>query len=143
MKDPAYLTNFVELSVILIETQRKAAIVTTYQSGQDARKLEQWLDMPQQRFVMLGIDLDSLIQCRVLSGILAMKLSRPLNNWWLNRRLHGNIRNSFESLVTSIRKKSMLPNIRDDAINSMIGHAQNTLRYTYYTWQFNDFLRRS
>jgi hypothetical protein len=56
---PPPVTNFDGLSVTLIETQRKAAINATYQSVQDSRKLEDWLEMPHQRFVMFGSNLDA------------------------------------------------------------------------------------
>jgi hypothetical protein len=46
-------------SVTLTETQRKATINATKESGQDARKLENWLEMQPQRFVMLGFNPDS------------------------------------------------------------------------------------
>jgi hypothetical protein len=57
---PARTTNFGGLSVTPSETQRKAAINAPYKSVQDARnKLEDWLEMPPQRFVMRGINDDS------------------------------------------------------------------------------------
>jgi glyceraldehyde-3-phosphate dehydrogenase/erythrose-4-phosphate dehydrogenase len=53
---PTLTTNFVVLSVTLIETPRKASINETYQSGEDARNLEGWLEMLSLRFVMFGIN---------------------------------------------------------------------------------------
>jgi 8-oxo-dGTP pyrophosphatase MutT (NUDIX family) len=52
-------TNFAALTLILIETQRKAAISFRYQYGRDASELEEWLEAQPQRFAMLGIDADS------------------------------------------------------------------------------------
>jgi hypothetical protein len=37
----------------------------------------------------------------------------------------------------------MLPNIRDDAINSIIGLTQSLLSYADYTQHLNDFRQRS
>jgi hypothetical protein len=60
MAVPALATKFVGLSVTLIETPCKVAINATYQNRQDARKLEEWLEIHQLlRFVMLGINIDS------------------------------------------------------------------------------------
>jgi hypothetical protein len=42
-------------------------------------------------------------------------------------------------VVIEIRKTSILPNIRDDAINALIGLKQGSLSYSNYTQQFNDF----
>jgi hypothetical protein len=55
---PAPTTNFVGLSLTLIETQHKAALNYTYQPCQDARTLEKWLEMQLQRFAMIGINAD-------------------------------------------------------------------------------------
>jgi hypothetical protein len=52
---PVHIVDFVGLSITLIETQLKVVINVTYHSGQDARKLEDWLDVQPQRFVMLYI----------------------------------------------------------------------------------------
>jgi hypothetical protein len=41
---PAPKTNFDGLSVTLIETQRKAAINSKFESGREPRKLEDWLE---------------------------------------------------------------------------------------------------
>jgi hypothetical protein len=43
-----------------------------------------------------------------------------MNSWWLNRKTYGSLPNAFDSLVTDIREKSMLPTIRDNMINSLI-----------------------
>jgi hypothetical protein len=37
----------------------------------------------------------------------------------------------------------MLPNIRNDAINALVGLTEGTLSYVRYTHMLNDFLRRS
>jgi hypothetical protein len=49
----------------------------------------------------------------------------------------------IDSVVTEIRKTSMLSNIRDGAITAMIQLTQSTLTYASYTQQFNDFIWRS
>jgi hypothetical protein len=53
------------------------------------------------------------------------------------------IPDSFDSLVEELRKTSLLPNIRDKAINAMLGITQGNMSYADYTRLFNDFLRRS
>jgi hypothetical protein len=136
---PAPTTKFVGLRVTLTETQRKAAINAPYQSRQDARKVEDWLEMQPQRFAMLGIKPDSYNAVVWVTS----QFFGPLNSWWLNRKQRDSIPDMFDSLVTDIRKTSVLPNIRDDAINAMLGLAQGSLGYANYTQLFNDFLRRS
>jgi hypothetical protein len=56
---PAPTITFACLSVTLIQTQRIAAINSPYQSGQDARMLEDWLEMQPQRIAMLWINADT------------------------------------------------------------------------------------
>jgi hypothetical protein len=56
---PAPTTNFVGLSVTLIQTQREATINASHQLGRDSRELEDWLEVQPQRFAMLGINADS------------------------------------------------------------------------------------
>jgi hypothetical protein len=56
---PAPTANLTSMSVTLIEPLRQAAIDAPYHSGQEARKLADWLEMQPQRFVMLGINPDS------------------------------------------------------------------------------------
>jgi hypothetical protein len=46
-------------------------------------------------------------------------------------------------MVTEIRKTPMLPNTRDDAINSLIVHSQGSMGYAEYTHQLNELFRRS
>jgi hypothetical protein len=45
--------------------------------------------------------------------------------------------------VEELSKTSLLPNIRDDAINAMLGITQGNMSYAAYTQHINDFLRRS
>jgi hypothetical protein len=47
------------LTVILIETGRKAAINSCYPSARDARELEDYLEAQLQRFAMVRINVDS------------------------------------------------------------------------------------
>jgi hypothetical protein len=56
---PLPTTNFVGLHVTLIETQRKAAINSQYQSSKDPRELGDWLEAQPQRLLLLGITADS------------------------------------------------------------------------------------
>jgi hypothetical protein len=43
----------------LTETQRKATVNSTFQSGENARNLEDWLEAQPRRFLLLGITADS------------------------------------------------------------------------------------
>jgi hypothetical protein len=133
---PATTSNFASLSVTLIETQRKAAINTPYQSCQYARTREEWLEMQPHRFVMLGINADSY---DVVVWI-ASQFFGPLSSWWLNRKHHASIPDSFHYVVAEIRKTSLLPNIRDDGINAVLGLTQGSISYASYTRLLNDFL---
>jgi hypothetical protein len=71
------------------------------------------------------------------------QFSGPLNSRWLNRKQQTTFPDSFDSLLEELRKTSLLPNIRDDAINAMLGITQGKMSYAAYTQLFNDFLRRS
>jgi hypothetical protein len=68
---------------------------------------------------------------------------RPLNIMWINRKHHAATQDSFDSVVVEIRKPSLLLNIRDSAINNMLGLTQGNTSYATYTQLSNDFLRRS
>jgi hypothetical protein len=52
-------TNLAGLPVTLTETQRKAAVNSPFESGADARGLEDGLEAQPQRFLLLGIAADS------------------------------------------------------------------------------------
>jgi hypothetical protein len=41
--------------------------------------------------------------------------------------------------VEELRKTPLLPNIRDDAINAMLGITHGNMSYATYTQQVNDF----
>jgi ADP-ribose pyrophosphatase YjhB (NUDIX family) len=56
---PVPMRNLARLPVTLTETQRKAAINSPFQSGGNARELEDWLEAQPQRFLLLGITVDS------------------------------------------------------------------------------------
>jgi hypothetical protein len=88
---------------------------------------------------MLGIDSDSY---HVVMWITS-NFSGHVSIWWLNRKQHAANPSSCDSLVDAIRKTSLLPNIRDDAINALLRIAQGNLSFATYTQMFNDFLRRS
>jgi hypothetical protein len=136
---PAPTANFDGLTVTFTEMQRKAAINSPYQFDRDARELEDRLEAQPQRFAMLGINDDS----NNLVVWVMSQFSGPLNTWWLNRKQQYAIPYSFNTLVEEIRKTSMLPKIRDDAIKVVLGLAQGNLSYADYTLLFNDLLRRS
>jgi hypothetical protein len=131
------LRMVVDMEMALTETQRKAAISTPYQPRQDANKLENWLAMQPQRHAWHK---RRLVQRRRVGCV---TVSRPLNNWWLNRKQHPSILDTFGSLVTEIHKTSLLPNIRDGAINARLGLTQGSMSYVRYTQLFNDVLRKS
>jgi hypothetical protein len=52
-------TNLSGLPLTLTETQRKASVNSPFQSGEDAREYEDWLESQPQRFLLLGITADS------------------------------------------------------------------------------------
>jgi hypothetical protein len=56
---PMPTRNLAGLRVTLTETQRKAAIKSPFQSGENARNLKDWLEAQPQRFLLLGITADS------------------------------------------------------------------------------------
>jgi hypothetical protein len=56
---PMPTSNLDGLHVTLTETQRKAAINSPFQSSENARNLEDWLEAQPQRFLLLGITDDS------------------------------------------------------------------------------------
>jgi hypothetical protein len=66
-----------------------------------------------------------------------------LNSCWLNRKHQAAVLATFDMLVEELRKMSLLPNIKDDAIKALLGITQGDMSYATYTAQFNDFLRRS
>jgi hypothetical protein len=136
---PAHATTFVGLTVTLSETQRKVAIESFYQSSRDARELEGWLEAQPQCFAMLEIDADSYNAIVWVTS----QFFGPLSSWWLNRKQQVAIPYFFDTQVEEIRKTSLLPNIRGDAISAMLGLTQGSLSYANYTKLFNDFLRRS
>jgi hypothetical protein len=137
---PMPTSNFLAgLPVTLTETQRKAAINFPFQSRDNARNLEDWLEAQPQRFLLLGITADSYDSVIWVTS----QLSGHLNGWWLNRKVQGAIPSTFDLLVAELRKTTFLPNIQDDAINALLNLTQGSMRYAFYTKQFNDFLRRS
>jgi hypothetical protein len=67
---------------------------------------------------MLGIIVDSYYDAVVW---VTSQFFGPISRWWLNHKQHARIPDSFDSLVGELRKMSLLPNIRDDAINALLG----------------------
>jgi hypothetical protein len=124
---------------LLTETQSKATASSPFQSGKDARELEDWLEAQPQRFLLLGITVDSYDSVIWVTS----QFSGHLNGWWLNRKVQVSIPSTFDMLVAKLRKTTFLPNIQDDAINAMLNLTQGSMSYALYTQQFNDFLRRS
>jgi hypothetical protein len=132
-------TNFTSLPIILFETQRKAAINSTFQSGREPRELEDLLEARPQRVVLLGITVDSYDAVIWVTS----QFPGPLNSWWLNRKQQAAIPATFDLLVEELRKTSLLPDIQDDAINALIGITQANMSYAVYTQRFNDCLLMS
>jgi hypothetical protein len=132
-------TNLVGLHVTLTETKRKAAVNSPFQYGKDARELEDWLEAQPQGFLLLGITADFYDSVIWVTS----QFFGPLNGWWLNRKQHASILATFDLLVAELRKTSMLLNIQDDAINTLLSLTQGSMSYALYSQQFNDFLRRS
>jgi hypothetical protein len=85
-------TNLVGLPVTLTETQRKAAINSPFQSGENALNLEDWLEAQPQRFLLLGITADSYDSFIWV----ASQFSEHLNGWWLNRKVQAAIPSTFD-----------------------------------------------
>jgi hypothetical protein len=139
MGAPMPTTKFAGLPVTLTETQRKAAVNSPLQSGKFPREQENWLEAQPQRFLFLGLTVDSYDSVTWVTS----QFSGPLNGWWLNRKQQAAIPATFDLLVAELRKTSMLPNIQDDAINALLNLTQGSMSYVVYTQQFNDFLRRS
>jgi 8-oxo-dGTP pyrophosphatase MutT (NUDIX family) len=136
---PMPTRNLVGLHVTLTESQRKAAINSPFQTGSDARDLEDWLEAQPQRFLLLGITADSYDSVIWLTS----QFAGHLNGWWLNRKVQAAIPSTFDQLVAELRKTTFLPNIQDDAINALLNLTQGSMSYAIYAKQFNDFLRRS
>jgi cytochrome P450 len=57
------------------------------------------------------------------------QFSGALNSWWLNRKQQAAISDTFDPLITQIRTTSLLPNIRDDAITTLIQLTEGSLIY--------------
>jgi hypothetical protein len=124
-------TNFVGLPVTLTETQLKAAVSSPYQSSKTARELEDWLEAQPQRFLLLGItahSYDSVIW-------VTSQFSGPLNGKWLNRKHRAAILATLNLLVAELRKKSMLSNIQDDAINTLVMQKHYDCEFSFPTPQ--------
>jgi hypothetical protein len=62
--------------------------------------------------------------------------------WRLNHKTQGLLSDTLETSVSEIRKMSLLPDIRDDAIKSLIDVSQGLISNVEYTAQFSDFLLR-
>jgi hypothetical protein len=117
---PMPTTNLVGLPVTLTETQRKASINSPFQSGENARNLEDWLEAHPQRFLLLGITDDSYNSVIWVTS----QFSGHLNGWWLNRKVQATIPSTFDMLVAELRKTTFLPNIQDDVINALLNLPQ-------------------
>jgi hypothetical protein len=136
---PIPTTNLAGLPATLTETQRKAAINSPFQSGADARDLEDWLEAQPQCFLLLGITDDSYDSVIWVTS----QFFGHLNGWWMNRKVQAAIPSTFDLLVAELRKKKFLPNIQDDAINALLNLTQGSMSYALYTQRINDFSRRS
>jgi hypothetical protein len=136
---PMPTRNLAGLHVALTETQRKTAINSPFQSGENARNLEDWLEAQPQRFLLRGITADSYDSVIWVTS----QFFGHLNGWWLNRKVQAAIPSTFDLLVAELRKTTFFPNIQDGAINALLNLTQGSMSYALYTKQFNDFLRRS
>jgi hypothetical protein len=79
---PVPTRNLAALPVTLTETQRKDAINFPFQSGGNARELEDWLEAQPLRFLLLGITADLYDSVIWVTS----HFSGHLNGWWLNRK---------------------------------------------------------
>jgi hypothetical protein len=136
---PIPTTNLACLHVTLTKTQRKAAVNSPFQSGADARDLEDWLEAQPQRFLLLGITADSYESVIWVTS----QFFGHLNGWWLIRKVQAAIPSTVDMLVAELRKTTFLRNIQDDANNAPLNLTQGSISYALYTLRFNDFLRRS
>jgi hypothetical protein len=136
---PMPTRNLAGLHVTHTETQRKAAINSPFQSGDNVHNLEDWLEAQPHRFLLLGITADSYDSVIWVTS----QFSGHLNGWWLNRKVQAAFPSTFDPLVAELRKTTFLPNIQDDAINAMLNLTQGSMSYVLYAKLFNDFLRRS
>jgi ADP-ribose pyrophosphatase YjhB (NUDIX family) len=133
---PMPTSNLAGLLVTLTETQRKAWINSPFQSGANARDLEDWLEAQPQRFLLLGITADSYDSVIWVTS----QFSGHMNGWWLNRKVQAAIPSTFDLLVAELRKTTSLHNIQDGAINALLNLTQGSMSYALYTKQFKDFL---
>jgi hypothetical protein len=108
--------NLAGLRVTLTETRRKATINSPLQNGRVANELEDWLEAQHERFLMLGISLDSYDSVIWVTS----QFAGHLNGWWLNRKTQAAIPSTYNELVTELRKSTFPPNIQDDAINALL-----------------------
>jgi hypothetical protein len=131
--------NLAGLPVNLMETQRKAAINSPFETGSDSRDLEDWLEAQPQRFLLLGITANSYDSVIWVTS----QFAGHLNGWWLNRKVQAAIPCTFDQLVAELRKTTFLPNIQDDTINALLNLTQGIMSYAVCAKQFNNFLRRS
>jgi hypothetical protein len=111
---PMPTRNLAGLPVTLTETQPKAAINSTFQSGDNAHHLEDLLEAQPQRFLLLGIT----------AIWVTSQFCGHLNGCWLNRKVQAAIPFAFDLLVAEMRKTTRLPNIEDDAINAPLNLTQ-------------------
>jgi hypothetical protein len=139
VETPTPTRNLDGLPVTLTETQRKAPINSPFQSGDNVRNLEVWLEAQPQRFLLLGITADS---CDKVIWVTS-QFSGHVNGWWLNRKVQAAIPSTFDLLVAELRNTTFLPNIQYDAINALLNLTQGNMSYALYTKLVNDFLRRS
>jgi hypothetical protein len=95
----------VGLPVTLTETQRKAAVNSPFQFGADARDLEDRLEAQHERFLLLGITVDSYDSVIWVTS----QFYEHLNGWWLDRKVQAAIPSTFDLLVAELRKTTFSP----------------------------------
>jgi hypothetical protein len=93
-------TSFACVSVTLTVTRRKTTINAPYLSRQEARKLEDWLEMQPRHFLMMGINPDTYNDIVRVT----FQFSGALNRWWFNRETNADIPNTFDWLYRFVRR---------------------------------------
>jgi hypothetical protein len=88
---------------------------------------------------MLGFDPDTYYA--VIS--VTSKYGGSELNKWLNAKTKGKVPRNFTKLAEALKTTLLFPNIRDNAINSLVALNQVNKTFPEYAWMLNDFERRS
>jgi hypothetical protein len=91
---------------------------------------------------MLGLDYDTYTTRSYIW--VTYQFGGQVLNSWLNAKTRGQVPRTFATLVEALKKKTLLPNILDNAINSLMALNQAGKKSVQkYTMKLNDFERRS